>query len=482
MMPNSFAFFSLIAWPLIALWLYLSRPVGKATVWTILAGYLLLPVGTFFKIEMVPQFDKVSVPNLCALVGCILFAGRPLRFLGRMGVVEILLLLFVVGPLVTSLLNGDPIVIGNKVVTGVGAYDGFSALLFQLIILIPFLLGRVLFRTAADIAHVFYALSVAGLAYSLLLIFEIRFSPQLHNWIYGYYPSDFIQVMREGGTYRPMAFMGHGLVAAFFAMTTTVASAAFWRARVRIVRFLPPAAVTAYLSVVLILCKSGAALVYGMVLIPITRWTKPRFQMRIAIAFVLVALLYPVLRSLDIFPANTIVEISRAIDDARADSLKYRFDQEARLLEKASQRILFGWGRYGRTRVYALLAGGGEAADLSVTDGRWTITLGQFGLVGFLAEFGLLSISVFRAASALRFTESFRDSVFLSALALIMAISIIDLLPNATLSPWTWLLAGSLLGRSEMILARSRSRNLRTSPLNSAKIEGANLPAPKAAV
>src|SRR5258708_39877861 len=109
MMPNSFAFFSLIAWAFVALWLYLSRPVCKATVWTILAGHLLLPVGTFFKIEMVPQFDKDSVPNLCALAGCIIFARRPPRFLGGMGLVQILILFFVVCPLVTSLLNGDPI-------------------------------------------------------------------------------------------------------------------------------------------------------------------------------------------------------------------------------------------------------------------------------------------------------------------------------------------------------------------------------------
>ncbi len=480
-MPNSFAFFSLIAWPFVTLWLYLSRPVGKATVWTILAGHLLLPVGTFFKIEMVPQFDKYSVPSLCALAGCIIFARPPPRFFGRMGLVQILILFFVVGPLVTALLNSDPIFVGNKVLPGVGAYDGFSTLLFQLIMLIPFFLGRAFLRTAEDIVQVFYALSVAGLAYSLLLLFEIRFSPQLHNWLYGYYPSDFIQVMREGGTYRPMVFMGHGLVATFFAMTATVASAAFWRARVRIVRFAPPATVTAYLSIVLILCKSGAALVYGMVLVPITRWTKPRFQMHVATAFVLVALLYPLLRSLDIFPTNTIVDISRAIDDARGGSLQYRFDQEARLLEKASQRVLFGWGRYGRNRVFEVLEGGG-GADLSVTDGRWTITLGQFGLVGFLAEFGLLSISVFRAASALKFAEPFRDSVFLSALALIVAINIIDLLPNATLSPWTWLLAGSLLGRSEMILARSRNKNPRSSPLNSATIEEAKLATPKAAI
>ena len=85
------------------------------------------------------------------------------------------------------------------------------------------------------------------------------------------------------------------------------------------------------------------------------------------------------------------------------------------------------------------------------TDGRWTITLGQFGIFGFLAEFGLLALPVLRAASALRFAESERDSIFLGALALIIAVNMIDLLPNASLSPWTWLLAGALLGRTEAL-------------------------------
>ena len=64
---------------------------------------------------------------------------------------------------------------------------------------------------------------------------------------------------------------------------------------------------------------------------------------------------------------------------------------------------------------------------------------------------------------------------FLSALSLIVAVNVVDLLPNSGLSPWTWLLAGSLLGRSEMILARSRSKLLQTLPLNPATIEGGKL-------
>jgi hypothetical protein len=87
--------------------------------------------------------------------------------------------------------------------------------------------------------------------------------------------------------------------------------------------------------------------------------------------------------------------------------------------------------------------------DVSVTDGRWIITMGQFGFVGFLAEFGLLALPIIRAASALKYAETAQDEVFLAALALILAINMIDLLPNSSISPWTWLIAGALLGRAE---------------------------------
>ena len=92
-----------------------------------------------------------------------------------------------------------------------------------------------------------------------------------------------------------------------------------------------------------------------------------------------------------------------------------------------------------------------QGKDVSITDGHWIITIGMYGLFGFVAEFGLLALTVFRAASALRFTQPARDRIYLAALALIVAINMVELLPNATLTPWTWLFAGALLGRAEAL-------------------------------
>jgi hypothetical protein len=446
---NWFCTVALVSWALFAIWLYQVRPIGKATLWTILGAQLLLPVGASIKIEGVPQFDKISIPNLAALIGCILVVRRPLRIWTKFGFAGILILIYLIGPVITAELNRDPIFLANKVLPAEGHYDAFSAVVGQFLTLIPFFLGRHLLRSSADNEEILRVLVIAGLLYSLPILFEVRMSPQLHTWIYGYFPHSFAQQMRDAG-FRPVVFMGHGLLVAFFMMTTAVAAAALWRMQYRI-RRLPPAGITAYLSTIVILCKGGGSIVYGATLVPLVRFGQPRLQLRLALVLVIIALLYPMLRTTDLFPTNSLVEAAGLISVDRAGSLKYRFDHDQELLERASQRFLFGWGRWGRSRIY-----NEYGTDISVSDGRWIIILGQFGLCGFLAEFGLLAFSVFRAASAFKLTKSKTDQIALAALALIVAVNVIDLLPNAWLAPWTWLLAGALLGRAESLLADAR--------------------------
>ena len=54
--------------------------------------------------------------------------------------------------------------------------------------------------------------------------------------------------------------------------------------------------------------------------------------------------------------------------------------------------------------------------------------MGTFGIVGFLAEFGLLALPVFRISSALRFAATTKEKIFLAALTVILAINLIDLI------------------------------------------------------
>ena len=69
------------------------------------------------------------------------------------------------------------------VLPGVGIYDAISASEGAFIILIPFFLGRQYLSGPLDSLKVLQALVIAGLVYSLPMLFEVRFSPQLHYWV-----------------------------------------------------------------------------------------------------------------------------------------------------------------------------------------------------------------------------------------------------------------------------------------------------------
>jgi hypothetical protein len=447
---NLVVIFALVSWPVVALWLYRTRPVIQATLWTIMGAHLLLPPAAYIKISMIPQLDKYSISSIAALLGCALALRRPLRFWYGLGLAEILLFVLLVSPMVTSLLNEDPIAIGGSLILpGSSAYDGGSAIILQAIHLIPFFIGRQILRTEASAEEILRVLVIAGLAYSLPMLFEIRMSPQLQHWIYGYDLESFWQQTRGGG-YRPVVFMGHGLATAFFLMTTAVAAATFWRTGTPLLRGrrLPLGGITAYLSAVLVLCKSLTALLYGITSMTLVRFARPKLQVRVALVLVTLALSYPILRAEDLVPTEAILNLAAAsLNPERVKSLETRFTNERDLLDRASLRFWFGWGRFGRNLIYNPENG----QNMRWPDGRWVITMGEIGFVGFLAEFGLLVLSVFRAAASVRFIESARDKAFFCALMLILAVNIFDLLPNSGLLPWTWLLAGALLGRAEAL-------------------------------
>ena len=450
--PNWFAFFALAFWPVVGLCLFQVWPAAQAAVWTFLGAYLLLPVGAAIHFQGIPQFDKDTIASIAVVLGIVLIKRRSLRLRNGFGLTELLVLIYLIAPLITDELNTDPIILPHHNLPAGSFYDGLSATVRQFLLLIPFFVGRQLLRSAADVQMILRTLVIAGLLYSFPILFELRMSSQLHVWVYGYFPHMFAEMVRDGG-FRPVVFIGHGLGVAFFVMTTVIAATALWRCRTRIIQ-LPPIGATGYLSAILILCKGLASIVYGVVGLILVRFASIRLQSLIAVGLVTAALSYPLLRTAGLVPTDTLVGMAQRISENRAISLEERFDNEERLLTRAWDRIYFGWGRYGRNRIYDPLTG----KDNSATDGEWIITIGTFGLVGFLAEFGLLALPVFRIASALRLVESKQDGIYLAALTLISAINTFDLLPNASLTSFTWLIAGALLGRAEALKAVSRER------------------------
>jgi len=114
-------------------------------------------------------------------------------------------------------------------VRGLYFQDAIAQPINQFIGIIGFLMARALLHTREDQRDLLLALMIAGLAYSLPILIEVRLSPQLNNWVYGYYQHLFSQTIRGNG-YRPMVFLYHGIWLAYFVLTALLAALTLWKA------------------------------------------------------------------------------------------------------------------------------------------------------------------------------------------------------------------------------------------------------------
>ncbi|MFW5690000.1 MAG: O-antigen ligase family protein, partial [Spirochaetota bacterium] len=354
--------------------------------------------------------------------------------------IDLLFVMVLIGNFGTAITNPEPIVTGPEVRPGLVLYDAFAGSIKDLLNLyLPWLLGRSMLRSSKDLRDLMRYLVLGGLIYSFFCVLEVRLSPQFHRWLYGFHQMDFGMSMRFGG-YRPMVFMLTGMATAMFVLSTAIAATARWRAG----QSKPWAAI--WLSVVLLLCKSTGAIVYGMAVLPIVAFVrKPKMWLPTGLAVMVI--FFPLLRGADLFPADTLVEWAEKINEERALSLWFRFDQEEQLMERWRERPIFGWGTYNRHHVYDPETG----EDLSITDGDWMIQLGTRGLAGFIGLYGLLALAVVRAWRRHKRIPSRRVQVLLAAFALISSLQTVDLLPNGLFHYLPFFFAGALEGLSEGI-------------------------------
>jgi hypothetical protein len=94
----------------------------------------------------------------------------------------------------------------------------------------------------------------------------------------------------------------------------------------------------------------------------------------------------------------------------------------------------------------------------TIPDGKWIIVLGTYGWSGYIAEFGLLTLPLILFAREAWRLGSDALSPYACLIALIYAANLADLLPNATLIPFTWLMSGALLGHVEMLAANKSTK------------------------
>lgn len=453
-MGNPIAYLMLALWPFICLLLFRTQKLERALIWSVLGGYLFLPPLTEFNLPLVPAMDKVSIPNLSVLLIMVFGMTEKVRLWPESRVAQFLVAGFILCAIPTVLTNGDPILF--QVLEGAGPItflvdqlpgqsvrDIGSVLIGQLLMIVPFLLARQFLASEDGLREILRALMIGALIYSIPSLIEIRLSPQMNVWVYGFFQHSFEQTMRAGG-FRPIVFLPHGLWLALFVCVAAMSAAALAPQTKPIDRWKVYLA-TGYIFVLLILCKSMAALAYGLVLIPIILFAPLRWQLRIALAFAIVAIIYPMLRNMQVIPLDAILAQAEAISAERAASLEYRFNNEEQLLARAAEKPLFGWGGWGR----GLVRDPETGEILTIPDGRWIIIFGTFGWLGYVCEMGLLALPVILVWLSQRKADAAPISPYLPALCLILGITMMDMLLNATLTPLTWLTAGAILGHAE---------------------------------
>lgn len=452
-MPNYFAYFMLIIWPFIGYMIVRKKDPDTATALLLIVPYLLLPVAVRINLPSTPPFDKYTISTITAFL-IMFFKFKGMRFMPDRTLARVLIIFLFISPLFTYYTNRYPLVYENRTLSGLTFNDVFSMVYHNITwIYIPVMLGFSYLNNAESQKKALYVLSIAALVYSLPMLWEVRMSPRLNHQIYGYFPQSWRQQIREGG-FRPVVFLGHGLKVAEFLAMGIIATAMLWKGEEDKKKKKGPWRLV-YMCAVLVLCKTWSAMIYAAVALSLLWVSKSRTWLRLAAVLSIIVIAFPFLRGAGMVPTHRITDFFSQYNQDRAGSLQFRFNNEDILLEKANEKSLFGWGGWGRSRVFD-----DKGRDISVTDGEWIIQYGAAGWIGYAASFGLLCLPILMVLKTrLRKDETIPE--YTAGICLILAINLLDLIPNSSLTPFTYLLAGSLIGYVDKVKVEAKQLKLK---------------------
>lgn len=401
----------------------------RGLVFSVVVGWVILSPRAGINLPGIPRFTKDFAVAYGVLIGVLLFRGDLIRrFKPRK--IDVLLLMCLFGPFISSMMNG------------LGPWDATSELYGRVMVWgVPYLLGRVLVRNLDDVKDCALAVLLAGMVLVPFCLIEIRLSPQIHRWVYGTHPAPFHMAKRLGG-YRPMLSFRHGIeVGTWLACSGAIG---FWFSLVATrerMLWMPVRACTTILLIVNFMCRSLGSLVLlaGSIGVAIfSRSSRTKFAL---LLLTLATPTYLFLRITDVWSPDMLVNfVAQNIDESRASSFAARIHQEQVLGEKAKDRILFGWGGHNRFRVFDDFG-----QQTTVVDALWIITFGKYGLFGTIGLYGMLcvpSILIVRRTPARLLLHPMMAGVV--GLILAVAIANGDSLQNAFYSPVMMIAAGVL--------------------------------------
>lgn len=446
-MPNAFAELIVLIYPVISFYLYRRCNALSATFWTIFGAYMFLPQKVEYTFPIIPNIDKQNIAVYSALIGCFVIKKIRFKFLPGSPGARILVCVGLLVCTFTVLTNLEPVFTGVVLKPGLNPKDIIS-MTFQIVFaLAPFVLGALLVHDVKDGIKVLKMLAIAGLIYSPFMIIEVLLSPQLHTWVYGFFPHSFSQQIRFGG-YRPAVFMGHGLLVANFTMAAFIATASLWKANQRIF-ILPNFVYVLYFIAMLLACKTVGSWLLGFLGFLVIVFVPISVASKIALGIAGAVFLYPILSMFNAIPHDTLLSLAANFGPDKVGSLAFRFENEQILLAHGQEKMLFGWGGWNRNRI-----------DGVITDGYWIIKFTQFGLLGYLVYFGIPGLAVKNGAKFIAASRNQLERKVGFAYCLIIALIMVDQIPNASQHSWVWFVYGAATG----LFARHRQAVTNSKP------------------
>ncbi|BCD97452.1 hypothetical protein [Marinagarivorans cellulosilyticus] len=440
-MPNFLAYAMMAMWPLFALIIYKKFGAERAAILVFLVPYLLLPEKTEIDLPLLPSIDKTAIIGLAAYFILKKHINKSLFFTNS-SPIKFLLILGFLTPAITVMNNTESLSFIEVEKPGLTWWDGVTYFIqYFSLIYAPFIVGYYLLSTPANQRNILIFISTAGLIYLIPIAWEVRMSPQLHSNIYGFFPHDFRQQIRNGG-FRPVVFLGHGLTVSAFMVSAFIAACVLMRQTPNFkYKFIPAKFAFIALLIGVILCKSLGGLFIATFILVTLFFTSKNRQTSIALFIGLILFSYPLIRDSATPALDKISALIEAKNPDRAQSFSYRLNMETMILDHANSKALTGWGSFGRNFVRDM-----NGNPISVPDGHWVLLLSTFGWLGYISIYGLLTFTVLKLRQHVKKQKDNSEHTYAIGLAMVLTATMIDVIPNSSFSNMTMLLAGSLAG------------------------------------
>ena len=420
-----------LAFPPLVMTLFKKLDPRQATAIAFVAGWMFLPVANY---DIFLLRNTKTAAICLSVLACTYIFDKERLSKFHFNAADIPILLWCTAPFFSSMANGD------------GPYDGLSQAMYQTVRWgIPYCIGRIYFNDVDAINMLALTIFIGTVVYITFCWYELIMSPQLHRLTYGFHQSDFLQTLRDGGGFRPMVYMDHGLMTAMWMVLGALLGSwlFFCGLLPKQIRQIPSKYLLILLIFTTIMLRSVAAISWfliGLLVLYISNKTKTAFLL---IILMLVPYLYIITRSTGYWDGKNLSDaVSGNYSANRSQSLQFRFDNETILIEKARQGSFFGWGGYGRSRVYDE-----TGKDISITDGLWIITYGTNGIFGLIVMVNAIQWPLIffflRIKPELWKTKTWGIS---AVIAVFLGIFMVDNLLNAMINPVYMLCSGSLIG------------------------------------